>query len=36
MLDSDMWGMTKDEAVLNITLNLAVSPLHGTHQVPQR
>jgi hypothetical protein len=36
MLDSGVWGMTKDEAVPNTTLNLAVSPLRGTRQVPQR
>jgi hypothetical protein len=35
-LDSDVWGMAKDEAVLNRTLNLVVSPLRGTRQVPQR
>jgi hypothetical protein len=36
MLEGDATTMTKDEAVLNTTLNLTVSVLCGTHQVPLR
>jgi hypothetical protein len=36
MMEGDAEGMTKDEAVLKMSLNLTMSWLSGTHQVPLR
>lgn len=36
VLEGDAGGMTKDEVVLNMTLNLTIDPLCGTHKVPKR
>ena len=36
MMEGDAEGMTKDKAVLKMSLNLTMSWLGGTHQVPLR
>jgi hypothetical protein len=36
MIEGDVEGMTEDEVVLNMSLNLTMSRLSETHQTPLR